>query len=401
MSKKYIELNYQEFFESDLIDGIYRLKIYTSFFEIVISGFTGKKNIDHFLVGLTGAMGRENTSPPYFSGAGIAKELSKPFISISDPTFDKGQDCTIGWYAGNIDIINLPNIIGQTIEKLALKYSATPIIFGGSGGGFAGLVLSVILKVKARILVWNPQTDISAYFEKSVITYLSTAFPCEFMSVKEKILLLDSEDRKKALITFLYRYVKYPSVNHSKVSPFVDVVYLQNISDSHVKSHTKPYFTQKNFERLSGIRFMAESVLMCFGCWGDGHIPPPRDILKNILLRLSENIELEEVVIDGELTNEEKIYLPVHSISNIDINALVSFKFFWENHNKYVELELKHDYDWYGAEFAIYYYNDDERVSIEWYTTSKIIAAPSCSFNKMHIFIKDIFGNTLYGVFGI
>ena len=219
--------------------------------------------MEHFLVGLTGAMGREGTSPPYFSGSGIARELSKPFISISDPTFDKGLDCTIGWYAGNKDITNLPNILCQTIERIALKYSSIPIIFGGSGGGFAGLVLSLILKVEAKVLVWNPQTDISSYFENSVITYLNTAYPEEFLPVKEKIALLNKEERKKILSRFLHRYVKYPSVIHGSVARFVDVIYLQNISDSHMQSHAKPYFNQKKFRRLTGISFKSDSVFMC------------------------------------------------------------------------------------------------------------------------------------------
>lgn len=401
MSKKYIELTYQEFFQSDMADGIYRLKILNSFIEIMISGFSGKKTIGHFLVGLTGAMGRDNTFPPYFSGAGIARELSKPFISISDPTFHKGDDCTIGWYAGNIDIINLPNLLCQIIEKLALKYSAIPVVFGGSGGGFIGLVLSTILKVKSRVLVWNPQTDIGEYFEKSVIAYLNTAYPDEFMDIKEKLFSLNRDERKIILRQFLYRYVKYFSVVHSRVSSFVDIVYLQNFSDSHVKSHAKSYFEQKDFLRLSGISFISESVLMCIGSWGQGHIPPPRHTLKNILLKLSDDVELEEVVIESELTNGKKLYYPIYSIADKNINSIVNFEFFLKNDKKFVELKLDLEYEWDGAEYAIYYYNDDKRVAIEWYTNNKVIAAPDCFFNKMHIFVKDIFGDTLSGVFSL
>lgn len=258
------------------------------------------------LVGLTGKISARNGKPaPFFSGLGIARALRLPVIAISDPTLAFDGRLELAWYAGNQAVPDLPVVLAKLLDHVAMQYRARLLIFGGSGGGYAGLLQTALLKSDATVLVWNPQTAIADYAPEYVKRYIETAFPrLRVMSPQPRN--NGSAKHAECLRAVLDSTGIVHEVRSFALGPNIELLYLQNRSDWHVAEHANPYLTTRTWNRIGQAAFSDQEArcAVIFGSWGDGHVPPPKEMLVAALSRLASGEHVPQVAqaLDGGLT---------------------------------------------------------------------------------------------------
>lgn len=261
------------------------------------------------LVGFSGAVGdRLGKKAPFFSGLKLAKALELPIVSISDPTLAIDSDIKLAWYLGNESIPDLPLQIANILDGMAKKHQARLLLFGGSGGGYASLLMSTLLTCEATALVWNPQTAIAEYAYTVVIKYLEVAFP----GLGETLITLRAKgsEGRDLLRETLRTLPVLHDVCAEKVKIDSNILYLQNIADSHLTKHAAPYFLNKKWYRVGQTTFMEkknDQIGVFFGRWGEGHVVPPRVILETSLKKLAEGETVLDVIQSLD-SKEERIF---------------------------------------------------------------------------------------------
>jgi hypothetical protein len=224
---------------------------------------------------------------PTFAGLGVLpQKLGVSRICVNDPSLYLSPDLCLSWYCGSSELALqqvLPSILARVFE---VAQPSRIIFTGGSGGGFASMYYSRFFP-GSLAFVWNPQTDILEYNPAHVTKYASTAFGCK-------------EDILSVRITL-------PSLIDVKISRFYstnknNVLYLQNRSDWHVKKHLMPFL--KEALGLDDLPAVASGLIrpdfyLHLGEWGNGHIPPPKDLIAAILRHLTTSgSRLDDVLKD-------------------------------------------------------------------------------------------------------
>lgn len=197
-----------------------------------------------------------NVKLPYLVGKGLSSGHSVSRLSISDPSLDFSAENTIGWFAGNISHPNLQDDIAALVTKVAEDYKASRIVFvGGSAGGFASLVLASYFP-ESIALVWNPQTDIFKYYRKFVDFYIDSCW--------------------QGQPELLRRHSVTSVVGHTRDEGGEPLVlYMQEPTDNHhVDSHMRPFLAAAP---------SPDNILVYNSHWGDGHVPPPKDLLHSVV----------------------------------------------------------------------------------------------------------------------
>lgn len=247
------------------------------------------------LVCFSGAVSnRGGKKAPFFSGKTVACKLDFPLISISDPSLSLEDDLSLGWYAGSKKSPLLIQEIRDFLVDLHAYLDVEFVIFGGSGGGFASLAVSTILTVPSKVLVWNPQTDISKYDRHHVDKYISSCFGESFSNLK------DSAEFSARVKSFLSDAGVFNKL--SKPPDKADIVYLQNDSDWHLKSHMVPFLRMvkeclgANFTSPSSLASLDNRINFFIGDWGNGHAPPPSQVIEYCLASFLSGLSGFEVV---------------------------------------------------------------------------------------------------------
>ena len=242
---------------------------------------------DHVLVCFSAAVGdREHKTPPFFSGKGIAESTNLPLVSIADPAVSKNSQLGLGWYAGDENHPCLQIHIKYFLEKLANKYNAKLILFGGSGGGFATLVQAHLLSVPATVLIWNPQTSFLNYLKCSVDSYRKTSFRSDFSAKKNDF--YKTLQRLGIIYNLTSKYMK----NN------INVIYLQNQSDWHVERHAIPFMIDGVWSRIGGGSFLNQNnnQIMHYGNWGRGHIQPNSELIMYVIREIVRGAPLVRII---------------------------------------------------------------------------------------------------------
>ena len=285
-----------------LSDGLYQFKEDNLHIDFLLTGMEKIEKSSAVLVCFGGAVSsRSGTSAPFFSGGGISKRLDVPVISIADPSLGLSNQLTLGWYVGFQGFQDLPFRIAFLLDAFSEKIGKPLIIFGGSGGGFASLLILNLLKTEyASAFVWNPQTSISRYGPNAVKRFLETSFP-----------KLSSSGDLRSLLEAC-------GVQHDLTSPeFVlnlnkKVLYIQNGSDWHTVAHAKPFFSRfTSAERKSKeVVEYHKNFVYWEGHWGEGHASPPMEIVELALNEfilgssvsdIALNLEKNSVAIDSRI----------------------------------------------------------------------------------------------------
>jgi hypothetical protein len=388
-------MDLDEFINSTRIpDGIYKIEAGDKKLDIKIMGFSDFRNVNaeeedgSFLCCLGGAVtNREESNPPFFSGLSISEKLRLPAISISDPTLDLHEKLSLSWYAGNHVFRDVMSWIEKIICKISILYSLRPVIFGGSGGGFAALRLSQVLTIRATVVVWNPQTSISEYFVNKVDEYIKVAFP--------KLVVEGAIGKRNFNKIALEQSEVFHDLSLGCKSQEVDVIFMQNISDWHLSAHAIPYLKPgPTWVRKGNATFKTpQASLLFFGDWGEGHVPPPRRMVEDVLIYSSKNnggvaddvanllSESPLIQLFSEL-DPSNIYRPIASFS-IGVNGLE------------IIITPPSDEGQSSFSYALYVIHEDVKKRVFWYQKSSVFTVDigSFEFDKIAIFVKDVVGD--------
>lgn len=392
--------------QATLSDGIHKIEIPgKQSIDIWMQGIPLTKIDDcpALLVGLSGAVtNRKEKSAPFFSGLALATEMRLPIISISDPSLALDDEIALSWYAGNQWETVLPQKIAEILDAIGGRLNIPLVIFGGSGAGFAGLLLATTLKADAKVLVWNPQTSISAYHWRPVSKYVSTAFPKQrqLAECAEKITY---SDRSKYLYDLLEETGIIHQVFVNEIRNNISLLYLQNRSDiEHVMSHAARFCERSSWYRAGKSSFCTNdgNIAIFFGDWGEGHAYPPRKLLVKSIELLINNKDTNLIVKEIEDKKEETgIKTPFFHwfcgtpISYIKVNATIR--------NEIVSVECRIDdeaVDTNGLQYAYYLLKDGHKIHSKWYS-----AEPFAEFNhenpadnlEVIVFAKGVFGEAV------
>lgn len=220
--------NLDDFLASDsLYDGIHSVDMNGAVLDLYLKGMNDLTNIKgSFLVGFSGAIGsRSGKSAPFFSGLGVADDLALPLVSVSDPSLALDSNLSLSWYAGNEANPEISKKISYLLDSLAYKIKLRPLLFGGSAGGFASILISSMMSVDLDVFVWNPQTNITEYLPEFVEDYKRSCFSKSDNSAEE---------------IFKENKIKY-DLSKVEFKENVNFYYIQNLNDWHHRKHAMPF----------------------------------------------------------------------------------------------------------------------------------------------------------------
>lgn len=317
----------------------------------------GFKQNSGFLVGLGGAISNrdKNMKPPYFSFLNVAAQIKSAYLLISDSTLYESDDLKLGWYTGHENDVGFQRNVAAIIDMFAVFYNSQPTLTGGSGGGFAALVSSIYLKVNHNVFVWNPQTNIAKYVKSFVDEYLNVAFP-----------KYAAEDFHKTF-SLIKREGILTDVTSTPFNVKSRILYFQNHSDWHNEIHTKPFIENHcGFINSKNALYQQydykDNVSVLIANWGHGHLPPPKEIISYVLLKLLDGQEITKVldkvvdVFSEDITDTKKGLNMFDVKITIEegkvLGEIIVDSFFFEK-NKY--------------DYAFYLFHNNERVDVIWY----------------------------------
>jgi len=198
---------------------------------------------------------------PVLSGLGISGAVNANRVFVSDPSLVLDETLMLAWYAGNHHQPNLQEVLTNILRKIAESLGSKKVVFfGGSGGGFASLYFASQFE-NSLALVFNPQTDIAKYSERAVRDFAKKSFGVE-SETTNPLANLPSE-----VVTDVCDIYTIPTP--------ATVAYLQNQKDTvHVETHLGPFLDSLHAET---------DLLLLKEPWRDGHSPPPKQLLSQVL----------------------------------------------------------------------------------------------------------------------
>lgn len=206
---------------------------------------------------------------PALSGLGISGGIEANRVFISDPSLVLDEELMLSWYAGNRYQPELQKSLTTILEKVITSLGSERVVFfGGSGGGFASLYFAHHFE-NSLALVFNPQTKIDKYSLKAVHEFVERAFHVE---------VGDSHP-----LSELPNTVVHDLCNLYERPTGAKVAYMQNLNDQeHIHSHLLPFLTAVHPET---------EVLLLADHWREGHFPPPKDLLSQVLDASASSVE--------------------------------------------------------------------------------------------------------------
>lgn len=146
-----------------LRDGVFAIEFDSGLIYVKFTNLRFLQNSNSILFCLNAATSnRAGKNPPFFSGERLSNLMNRTLISISDnATHNPKVD--LGWYIGDEHWLDYQRDLSGMIDKIAEILDKSIVIFGGSGGGFASIALSLSLSNSATIVAMNPQLDIFHY----------------------------------------------------------------------------------------------------------------------------------------------------------------------------------------------------------------------------------------------
>lgn len=198
---------------------------------------------------------------PVLSGMGISGGLEANRVFVSDPSLLLDESLLLSWYAGNLHQPDLQRNLTAVFSKIfEMLGSKRVIFFGGSGGGFASLYFASQI-TNSLAVVFNPQTNIARYSQQAVRDFAEKSFQLE---PGHDVPLAKLPETVTTNVCDLY-----------KMASKTQVAYIQNLKDeTHIKSHFLPFLQSVHSET---------EVLLLARSWREGHSPPPKELLAQVL----------------------------------------------------------------------------------------------------------------------
>lgn len=242
---------------------------------------TDKRVLPVFLSGAVSA--RNGNDGPFFSGRGMAEAADMPALCIADPTLAVDENLGLAWYAGS-RWQPTQRVLGDLLGAIADAWQVELLLIGGSGAGFAALMLGAALGARASVVVWNAQADLLRYYRPAVLEYLRAALPRD-----------DGWSDANALQDAPGHLARH-GIEHTVVPRYAAgerprrLLFLQNADDQfHLLHHAGPLITAMELQaRAGGYAGGAGDVLFWFGAWGPGHAPVPKPLLATLIERMRD-----------------------------------------------------------------------------------------------------------------
>ena len=296
------DMDFSSLSQENLFDGMYKINfesksVYIQFTNLAMIDFSS--NLLFCLNAATSGRGDKN--PPFFSGGNLAISIKRTLISISDDsTHIEGLD--LGWYLGNESFLDFSECVSNIIQILAKRFQKKIVMFGGSGGGFASLMLSSKLPVPATIIAMNPQMDITRY--PTAPNYINLGFQQETSQIGK---LIGNIDQWK---NFFVQNNLLTEVFSKDLNPRCEYLLLQAWNDTHhLNNHLPNILPEINNFSLSTFFGSRDNLHYLLGPWGDRHSVVWREHLEEILLRVLDSESSAEVI-----KKMAKKFLPEHEI---------------------------------------------------------------------------------------
>ena len=212
---------------------------------------------DELVVTLHGAIDLTKIPYPVFTRVRSLKDKAAAMMSFADPTLllDPTHSMQIAWYLGGPGWDPLPAIL-QAVRKAQGKTGARHIAFlGGSGGGFAALRVSAMVR-GSMAFVYDPQTVLASYNRDVVEEYFSTAWP--------------GWSGRSLLDAFPERF---DMARHYRAHvPENFVFYVQNRSDhAHVAKHLTPFAASFGIQELADEMRGSRHTFIIYDGMREGH----------------------------------------------------------------------------------------------------------------------------------
>jgi pimeloyl-ACP methyl ester carboxylesterase len=220
-------------------------------------------NSDTLLVISHGALPRTKYSLPRFEWLASLEARTENLMFLADTALEPFDELELAWFTGNAQD-DLTRRYADLVSRAADQLGADKVLFlGGSGGGFASLALASH-SPGSRALVFNPQTNIQKYWNKSVRQYADHLFP-EFES-------LNQIGRLGGRTNMVARYATHPT-------PKSQIIYVQNDDDSHhVENHLRPFAATFGMQPESGVAKNG-AIRLIVDHFASGHNMPYRRVL--------------------------------------------------------------------------------------------------------------------------
>lgn len=244
-------------------------------YDFLITARPGTVLLCHF----HGNAPRDGIVLPIITGLGVTSSIATSMFVPSDPVLTLDASLTLAWHFG-CEGIHLQAITVSIVKKLqTILHAPRVVTWGGSGGGFASIRVAKDVP-DAIALVWNPQTNIMKYAPMHVIPYLRTAFP----TIAAAGPIPSDGEQFPSLCTEAFRDGYQGRI-----------LYLQERTDGHVVAHLKPFLASFCRKALSNITdssnfsgFATDQLYLHLVHWGNGHVPPSKDVIAKILRLLSD-----------------------------------------------------------------------------------------------------------------
>lgn len=219
---------------------------------LVLPFIVGRGSSDLLSVRFHGAINRNKTTLPFFQGLTAETTGEDNFAIFQDPSLDLNTAVTLAWYLGDGQA-DIHHYMAECIARLQAELDLKQVLLSGSsGGGFTALQVASYLP-EAVALVFNPQTNVRAYFPNSAQAALASC-------LKETIGDPPSREEITSVVT---KYAR------ARVLP--KVVYVQNVGDKHhVVKHRDPFRRMLDTEHPND----KDRVSFIDVDWGQGHVSP-------------------------------------------------------------------------------------------------------------------------------
>lgn len=341
---------------------------------------------------------RANKMGPFYSGAGLAERTGLPSILVSDYLVTNSNSLSLGWYLGNYGNITFQQDLANFLDSVSLKLDKKIILVGGSGGGFASLAISSLMKSRCTVIAMNPQTAVSMYYSNAVNDYLANAF--------SHISYLTPKNCEN----FLNNLGIVSNVCDSEYNENVEILYLLNKGDKHhIKNHFIPFSKNKKFFPLGDSSLLShKNLAIYFGEWGGVHVPPQVNIVVEVISLIEQSNSLEIIIrslengLNGMNKNSESIFFLTK------YNYTLSVKSKFENGIISTDLNLLYrgkiiDIPEYCV-FAVYYLDIKGNVVFRTQYSStmpEVEIDANQNVCQIKVFIKDSFNRKIVGLSNI
>lgn len=341
--------------------------------------------------------GRDGKPGPFFSGSGLAASKGIAALCIADPSLALHPDIGLAWYAGSSQQ-HTQAVLHELLAGLADRLQVELLLIGGSGAGFAALHLGSRLGDRASALVWNPQTDLLAYYRNAVRTYLRGAFPGEAW-------------QDDARLTGAAEMMVGKGISHAVHQDYAAgrlprrLVYLQNASDDfHVLNHAGALLAGMSVE-AEGNRYRTADgrALLWFGDWGQGHEPIPKQVLDALIDLMIDPATSTETIGRYLRAAEEAVdpSVPRQPLSFRHEAKSVQLKVGANVAGQKLQVNVAIDEApaaCVSGHFAFYVYSGAERIQTRWYESdskAEFPLLPGKPPTRVVAFARDSFGSKI------